>query len=79
MYKYVPMFQKRETEDCYDFAFASWMSPALKNVLRAGTVLARESLPLRYTSGNELMDLPLEEFPIPRITPAWMIVAADSE
>ena len=74
----MPVFLKRETEDCYDFAFASWMSVALKHVLRSGTLLARNTLPLRYVTGNEMVDMDRTEFPIPRGTPQWM-VAADSD
>ena len=74
----MPLFQKREAEDCYDYAFASWMSVSLKHVIRSGTVLARKTLPLRYVTGSELVDMDREDFPIPRGTPDWMI-AADSE
>ena len=78
IYKYMPMFLKREAEDCYDYAFGSWMSVELKSVLRSGTAFARQSLPLRYISGSEMMDMGPEEFPKPRGTPDWMIAVPDS-
>jgi hypothetical protein len=77
VYRYAPYFVRRDDEDVYDFAFGSWMSQELKNIIRRGHALAKRTLPPRYSTGQELRPLGADKFSLPRRTPEWMVEAAN--